>query len=165
VIKIETGSFIKLERKKRNMTQEELSEGIVSVSYLSKIENNKADVNPNTIKLLCNRLGIEIKDNEKKYLEVEKKCKEWYDMLFDRYDKRVMTEKYEELQQLISTNINDQAITFEIHKIRYYIVLRDFKKAVKQINDLHEMADTFSDTHAYYWYKCNVTNWQRKRFA
>jgi transcriptional regulator with XRE-family HTH domain len=30
VIKIETGSFIKLERKKRNMTQEELSEGIVS---------------------------------------------------------------------------------------------------------------------------------------
>ncbi|MGX4668085.1 helix-turn-helix domain-containing protein [Cerasibacillus sp. JNUCC 74] len=153
MIKIETGSLIKLERKKRNMTQEELSEGIVSVSYLSKIENNKADVNPNTIKLLCNRLGIEINDNEKKYLEVEKKCKEWYDMLFDRYDKRVMTEKYEELQQLISTNINDQAITFEIHKIRYYIVLRDFKKALKQINDLHEMVDTFSDTHAYYWYK------------
>ncbi|MFU0790501.1 MAG: Transcriptional regulator [Virgibacillus proomii] len=153
MIKIETGSFIKLERKKRNMTQEELSEGIVSASYLSKIENNKAEVDSNTLKLLYNRLGIEINNDSNLDLEIEKKCKEWYDMLFDRYDKRIMTEKYEELQQLISTNINDQKLTFEIHKIRYYVVLRDFKKALQKINDLYDMVDLFNSTHKYYWNK------------
>ncbi|NWO14895.1 helix-turn-helix domain-containing protein [Virgibacillus sp.] len=34
---LDIGSIIKLQRTKRNMTQEELSAGIVSLSYLSKI--------------------------------------------------------------------------------------------------------------------------------
>ena len=64
-----------------------------------------------------------------------------------------MTEKYEELQQLMDRSINNNTLMFEIHKIRYYIVLRDYGKALKKINELNEMVDTFSDTHAYYWYK------------
>ncbi|MFU0789018.1 helix-turn-helix domain-containing protein [Virgibacillus proomii] len=148
---MEIGPFIKLQRTKRNMTQGELSKGIVSLSYLSKIENKKTKPNPEIIQLLCNRLGIELTDETD--LQIEEKCKEWYDMLFDRYDKRVMTEKYEELQQLMDRSINNNTLLFEIHKIRYYIVLRDYGKALQKINELNEMVDTFSDTHAYYWYK------------
>jgi HTH-type transcriptional regulator, quorum sensing regulator NprR len=49
-------------------------------------------------------------------LQIEEKCKEWYDMLFDRYDKRVMTEKYEELQQLMYRNINNQTLCLKFIK-------------------------------------------------
>ena len=35
------GSFIKKKRKELNVTQDEISTGICSISYLSKIENNQ----------------------------------------------------------------------------------------------------------------------------
>ncbi len=148
---IEIGSFIKLERTKRNMTQGELSEGIVSLSYLSKIENKKTKASPEIIQLLCDRLGIEVMDGTD--LQIEEKCNEWYDMLFDRYDKQVMIAKYEELQQLMNRSINNHTLMFEIHQIRYYCVLRDLGKALQKMNEIHNMADSFNYEESYYWHK------------
>ncbi|MBU5266782.1 helix-turn-helix domain-containing protein [Virgibacillus proomii] len=148
---IEIGSFIKLERTKRNMTQGELSEGIVSLSYLSKIENKKTKASPEIIQLLCDRLGIEVMDETD--LQIEGKCKEWYDMLFDRYDKHIITAKYEELQQLMNRSINNHTLMFEIHQIRYFIVLRDLGKALQKMNELHDMVDSFNYEERYYWHK------------
>ncbi|WP_084723560.1 helix-turn-helix domain-containing protein [Virgibacillus chiguensis] len=145
------GSFIKLHRLKCKMTQEELSEGIVSLSYLSKIENQKTNASPEILQLLCDRLGIEISEDTDR--EIEEKCKEWYDMLFDENDKKVMTEKYEELQPLMERKINQHTIMFEIHTIRYYIVLRDLGKALHIMNKLHDMADSFNYEESYYWHK------------
>ncbi len=54
------------------MTQEELSEGIVSLSYLSKIENQKTNASPEILQLLCDRLGIEISEDT----DIEEKCKQ-----------------------------------------------------------------------------------------
>lgn len=148
---IEIGSIIKLQRTKRNMTQEELSEGIVSLSYLSKIENKKTKASPEIIQLLCNRLEIEL--TEKLDIEIEEKCQEWYGMLYDRFDKQKISVIYEELQQLLGRSINDQTLMFEIHKIRYYCIMRDLKKALCKINELHEMANSFNPIHKYYWHK------------
>ncbi|WP_077296452.1 helix-turn-helix domain-containing protein [Virgibacillus pantothenticus] len=72
---IDIGYIIKLQRTKRNMTQEELSEGFVSLSYLSKIENQKTNANPEIIQLLCNRLGIELTDTPD--AQIEEKCRKW----------------------------------------------------------------------------------------
>ncbi len=148
---VDIGSLIKLHRLKCKMTQEELSDGIVSLSYLSKIENQKTNASPEILQLLCNRLGIEISEDTDR--EIEEKCKEWYDMLFDKYDKKVMTEKYEELQQLMEHKINKHTIMFEIHTIRYYIVLRDLGKALHKMNKLHDMVDSFNYEESYYWHK------------
>ncbi|MBU8567724.1 helix-turn-helix transcriptional regulator [Virgibacillus pantothenticus] len=148
---IDIGYIIKLQRTKCNMTQEELSKGIVSLSYLSKIENQKTNANPEIIQSLCNRLGIELTDTPD--AQIEEKCRKWYGMLYDRFDKREITEKYEELQKIMDGNINCQTIMFEIHKIRYYVVLRNFKKALHKINELHNMSDSFNPTHKYYWNK------------
>ncbi|QGS68197.1 helix-turn-helix domain-containing protein [Oceanobacillus sp. 143] len=52
------GYRIKYFRSKLNMTQAELSKGIISVSYLSKIENGNADPPEEILELLKNRLDI-----------------------------------------------------------------------------------------------------------
>lgn len=148
---VDVGPFIKLQRTKRQMTQEELSEGIVSLSYLSKIENKKTKASPEIIQLLCNRLGIEFAEETNSH--IEEKCQQWYEMLFDHCDKQEMTDRYEELQVIMNQSINESFIMFEIHQIRYYSVLRDFNKALAKINELHELVDSFNHKHEYYWYK------------
>ena len=61
------GSLIKFHRTKLGMTQNELATGICSISHLSKIENNSKEGNSETIRLLLEKLNIqlhEVKNNE-----------------------------------------------------------------------------------------------------
>ncbi|WP_083547205.1 helix-turn-helix domain-containing protein [Virgibacillus pantothenticus] len=148
---VDIGPFIKLQRTKRQMTQGELSEGIVSLSYLSKIENKKTKASPEIIQLLCKRLGIEFAEETNSH--IEEKCQQWYEMLFDHCDKQEMKARYEELQSLMDQSINENFIMFEIHKIRYYIVLRELDKALAKMNELRELVDSFNVKHEYYWHK------------
>ncbi|ASK61166.1 transcriptional regulator [Virgibacillus phasianinus] len=148
---METGPFIKLQRIKQGMTQEELAEGIVSMSYLSKIENQKTEPSSEVISLLCTRLGVQRDDD--KEVSIKEKCQEWYDLLFETNDKQVITEKYEELESLLSNIHSDNLILFEIHRIRYYLVLSKFDLALEQINKLNEISNTFDSLHQFYWYK------------
>lgn len=53
------GSVIKWERKQKNMTLEEGSEGICSTSYLSKVENNQITPSSTILKKLKKRLDLE----------------------------------------------------------------------------------------------------------
>lgn len=65
------GSFIKRKRKELKVTQDEISNGICSISYLSKIENNQIVPKDFYVKEIMSRLDIEddvytksIKDKE-----------------------------------------------------------------------------------------------------
>lgn len=148
---MEIGSFIKLQRVKQGMTQEELAEGIVSMSYLSKIENLRAEASPEVVSMLCTRLGIEI-DSEKN-ITVKEKCEQWFNLLFEVNDKKEIIEKYNELNELMTMIRSDSYMLFEIHKIRYYLVLGEIDNALKQINSLNEVSSTFDSLCQYYWYK------------
>lgn len=148
---METGPFIKLQRIKQGMTQEELAEGIVSMSYLSKIENQKTEPSSEVISLLCTRLGVQRDDD--KEVTIKEKCQEWYDLLFETNDKKEITKKYEELETLLAHIHTDNLILFEIHRVRYYLVLSEFDKALEQINKLNEISNTFDSLHQFYWYK------------
>lgn len=55
---MEVGSKIRYYRMNKKMTQEELATGIISVSYLSKIENNQVATSMDIIDLLCEKLEI-----------------------------------------------------------------------------------------------------------
>ena len=55
----EIGTFIKKRRKDLNMTQDMISNGICSISYLSKIENNQIAPNTFFIKEIMSKLEIE----------------------------------------------------------------------------------------------------------
>lgn len=148
------GAIIKLNRIKQNLTQEELAEGIISISYLSKIENGKIEPNDEVIKLLCLRLGIEINrqiDDETKAL-----CHDWFRLLLSCTDVEKLKEKYKEVNELVNT-IQDLElqILLKIHLIRYYLKIGDNKLAYDQINHLKDFYKTFTIEQKYYWNKFN----------
>lgn len=58
------GSAIRFSRKEKNMTLQEGAEGICSISYLSKVENNLIRVSDQFIEPLSNRFGIEPFDDD-----------------------------------------------------------------------------------------------------
>src|SRR5699024_11761410 len=129
----------------------ELARGIVSMSYLSKIENQRAEASPDVISLLCTRLGIEI-DNEKD-ITIKDKCEEWYGMLFEVNDKEEIRKRYEELNEMLKSVNSNNYIMFEIHKVRYFLIMGEYDNALEQINSLNEISNTFDNLHLYYWYK------------
>ncbi len=55
----EIGSFIKKKRKELNVTQDAVSSGICSISYLSKIENNQIIPNKYYVKEIMDKLDVE----------------------------------------------------------------------------------------------------------
>jgi HTH-type transcriptional regulator, quorum sensing regulator NprR len=65
------GTAIRYKRKEMNMTLEEAAEGICSVSYLSKLENNQIEMSDKFSDQLLNRFDIEILhgQNHENYLE------------------------------------------------------------------------------------------------
>ena len=150
-ILIEIGSFIKLQRTKQEMTLNELSEGIVSVSYLSKIENQKTQASPDIIQLLCNRLGIENDNSQEE--QIKEKCNRWYSMLFEVNNKEEIITTYKEIQEMLDKNLSNSLLMFEIHKIRYYLIMENFDEALKKINELSEIASTFDSLQQFYWFK------------
>src|SRR5699024_5251690 len=127
---IEIGSFIKMQRTKQKMTLGELADGIVSVSYISKIENLKTEAISNIIQLLCNGLGIELESNMEEV--IREKCEEWYGMLFYNHTEEELQELYEKIQRLLDRNLSENMVLFEIHKIRYYLTLDDIPAALDQ---------------------------------
>ncbi|MBL0385930.1 helix-turn-helix domain-containing protein [Tumebacillus sp. ITR2] len=54
------GENLKKYRLQKSMRQEELCEGLCSVSQLSKIENGKAQVKAEHLKIMAGRLGVEV---------------------------------------------------------------------------------------------------------
>ncbi len=148
---IEVGSLIKLQRTKQNMTQGDLAKGIVSLSYLSKIENLKTEASPEIIQALCTRLGIQI-DNSLS-TTIKEKCKEWYGMLFAANDKEEIITKYEEIQELMDENLTENLLMFEIHKVRYFLIIGEYDKAEEKIKQLNDISGTFDNLHLFYWYK------------
>jgi len=148
---MEIGPYIKLHRIKQEMTQSDLAEGIVSLSYLSKIENGKTEASPNVLSLLCTRLGIEI--NTEKDSAIQRKCQEWYKMLFEVNDRKEIVEKYRELETLINETHSDNLIMVEINEIRYFLILGNIDRALAEINELEEISSTFDSLHQFYWYK------------
>ncbi|WP_342770091.1 helix-turn-helix domain-containing protein [Oceanobacillus chungangensis] len=148
---MEIGSFIKLQRTKQEKTLGELAEGVVSISYLSKIENSKTQASPEIIKLLCNRLGIQI-DNREEEL-IKEKLNDWFSMLFEVNNKEEIIKAYEEIQEILDRNLSENLLLFEIHKIRYYLILGEYDEAAKKINELKGLSNNFDSLQQFYWYK------------
>ncbi|MEC0292010.1 helix-turn-helix domain-containing protein [Terribacillus saccharophilus] len=145
---MEIGPLIKLHRIKQSMTQEDLAAGIVSESYLSKIENQKTDASPEVIALLCERLGIQL--NAENEDMIKEKAEEWFALLYDAHSREERDAKYQELEQLFKNSNSDYEILFEIHKIRYYLLRNENEKTREQIEKLTNLEYSFDTRQSFF---------------
>ena len=75
------GYIIYRERLRRNWSQAALCKGICTVSYLSKIESGKAEPSEETVRLLLERLDLEIDQEIER--EAVKLADQGWELLFD----------------------------------------------------------------------------------
>jgi HTH-type transcriptional regulator, quorum sensing regulator NprR len=151
VAQMEIGPLIKLHRIKQNMTQEDLAAGIVSESYLSKIENQKTDASPEVISLLCERLGIQL--NAENEDMIKEKAEEWFALLYDAHSPEERDLKFMELEKLFKNSNSDHEIIYEIHKIRYFLISNQNEKTKDQIEKLTHLEYSFDSKHNFFWNK------------
>ncbi|ANX10623.1 hypothetical protein ABE41_001090 [Fictibacillus arsenicus] len=135
------GQRIRYYRKTKGLTQEELAQGICSVSYLSKIEKGDAKSSEEVINMLCDRLGISPEDvDESKVLEM---LNEWNMMMTDRrFDEA--EENFPLIQEKMK-GISDPSLRlrFELFHCRYFMVLEpplldETKLKLEGIEELYE---------------------------
>ncbi|KUP04501.1 hypothetical protein Q73_15335 [Bacillus coahuilensis m2-6] len=142
------GSLIKLNRIRKQWNQDELAHGIISTSYLSKIENNQVEPSPEIMELLFERLGITPYPQSKK--ETSNTLKELSEHLVRRNVKQS-----EELIRVINATENStkKNTLFTILQIRYYLLIQDYEKCETLINNLQPNLKDFSTKESYYYFK------------
>lgn len=111
----EIGTFIKKRRKDLNMTQDMISNGICSISYLSKIENNQIAPNAFFIKEIMSKLDIE-EDFVNKNLEDQSYLQKTIQAVFYS-NKETLDGIYQEIE-----SIKDN-VTINICKLGYHMIV------------------------------------------
>lgn len=78
------GVWIRLERLRRNWSQEGLCKGLCAVSYLSKIEQGKVpSPNPDLLRLLCQRLDGAWQDDPAVLAPLRQRVEDFYEAFLD----------------------------------------------------------------------------------
>jgi len=143
------GSLIKFHRTKQGLTQQTLADGICSVPHLSKIENNSKEANEETIRLLLERLSIDLQDVEK--LEVEIKellnifTQQMYYLEIENAGKsfKVLSDKEEIIP------FTEYLYLYELYKTRYFLFTNQLEESEKQLKWLHTHKSNFSQQETY----------------
>ena len=131
------------------MTQEELCQGICSVSYLSKIENGKIEASEEILQLLCARLEIAVTDL-RDVEEDEGKLDEWLNALV-HLDKPQVERIYEELQGEMKHVLDFEIINYyKLLYTRYLIMKRDFPAVEEELESLKRCTKSIHHSRNYY---------------
>lgn len=138
------GKQVFYKRLQQKMTQEELCQGICSVSYLSKIENGKIEASEEILQLLCARLEIAVTDLRDVEEDVKGKLDEWLNALV-HLDKQQVERIYEELQGEMKHVLDFEIINYyKLLYTRYLIMKRDFPAVEKELESLKKMYKKYS---------------------
>ncbi|XKH50659.1 helix-turn-helix domain-containing protein [Chryseomicrobium palamuruense] len=143
------GSLIKFHRTKQGLTQQTLADGICSVPHLSKIENNSKEANEETIRLLLERLSIDLQDVEKLEVEILELIKQFTDQMY-----------YLEVEEADNTfsnlELKEELIPFteylylyELYKTRYLLMKNDITNVENQLKWLNSHKTNFSQQEMY----------------
>ncbi|MFJ8530809.1 helix-turn-helix domain-containing protein [Bacillus sp. NPDC094106] len=138
------GKQVFYKRLQQKMTQEELCQGICSVSYLSKIENGKIEASEEILQLLCARLEIAVSDLRDVEEEVKEKLDEWLNALI-HLDKQQVERIYNDLQNEIQHVLDFEIINYyNLLYTRYLIMKRDLPALEEELEKLKKMYKKYS---------------------
>ncbi len=135
------------------MTQSDLAEGIISVSYLSKIENGLIEPPQKIIDFLCKELNINPYLQERKKYIFMKLTRDWFEALFknDIHDAQNLYIQIEKNNALIEKT---ESITLiDIHKLKYFLLQEKNEEARRQYEMLQILSVNFNNIENYYWLK------------
>ncbi|MGP4061088.1 helix-turn-helix domain-containing protein [Halobacillus sp. H74] len=150
---MEMGKVLRYYRVKKGMSQEEVSESIVSPSYLSRIENNKTTVEKETLVLLLQRVGIDYEEIQSDEGKIEKLLHQWEEPLLDNR-KDECERIYKELQPMIHPITNTQLqAEYHIKKVRAAIILNTYDDLDHSLRFMNDFYDTLSSRNRFFYYK------------
>ncbi|MBN3552796.1 tetratricopeptide repeat protein [Fictibacillus nanhaiensis] len=148
------GQRIRYYRKTKGLTQEELAQGICSVSYLSKIEKGDAKSSEEVINLLCERLGIspeEVDNNE--ILEM---LNEWNMMMVHRKFKDADS-FFPVLNGKMKLVFEPELLVkFELFKARYLLINDKIPEAEEILAKVNTYHLELSKVNQFYYYSFNA---------
>lgn len=148
---IDLGQAIRINRLRAKMTQAELASGIISVSYLSKIENGTADPPNDIVELLGDRLKLNLSDTEN-HVTDETIIQWFYHLLHSELEESIRI--YNKIKNNLSNVIDKQLLSLiEIHKLYYLVLINDLEEAKHHLHSLQRSSKRFSDKEKYYFYK------------
>ncbi|MDL4841188.1 helix-turn-helix domain-containing protein [Aquibacillus rhizosphaerae] len=148
---VAVGRKIRYFRIKAKMTQEKLAQGIISVSYLSKIESDNARPSSEIIAKICKRLNLDPnKTQEDHTLNL---CTTWFATILEaNVDKA--NQLYKEIENSVEMILDAGLIKLvEIHMLHYYILTNNRDFADKQFVCLKDESSSFNTIEHYYWLK------------
>ncbi|WP_169865109.1 helix-turn-helix transcriptional regulator [Sutcliffiella halmapala] len=148
--KMDIGSKLKFFRIQRNLKQEDLARGIISVSYLSKIENNLTSPSEEVLQLLCERLGVSLIEQQDDTILSELIA--WYKLMMTSNGDEIR-HSYEELGRKIQTANTKTYMYFVLFELRYHLYLQDLEQAKLLIHKLQQFNDIFDLQMHYYFEK------------
>ncbi|MGG5740241.1 MULTISPECIES: tetratricopeptide repeat protein [Bacillus cereus group] len=138
------GKQVFYKRLQQKMTQEELCQGICSVSYLSKIENGKIEASEEILQLLCTRLEIAVTDLRDVEEDVKVKLDEWLNALV-HLDKQQVERIYEELQGEMQHVLDFEIINYyKLLYTRYLMMKRDLPALEEELDRLKKVYKKYS---------------------
>lgn len=143
------GSLIKFHRTKQGLTQQTLADGICSVPHLSKIENNSKEANEETIRLLLERLSIDLQDVEKLEEEIRNLIKSFADKMYYLETNQAETIYIQLLSREELIPFTEYLYLFELYKTRYYLLINNLDKVEKQLKWLNAHKSNFSQQELY----------------
>lgn len=138
------GKQVFYKRLQQKMTQEELCQGICSVSYLSKIENGKIEASEEILQLLCTRLEIAVTDLRDVEEDVKGKLDEWLNALI-RLDKAQIERIRKELEEDMQSVQDFEIINYyKLLNIRYLLMKRELPAIAEELEKLKKAYKKFS---------------------
>ncbi|WEG12534.1 helix-turn-helix transcriptional regulator [Pullulanibacillus sp. KACC 23026] len=160
------GQRIRFHRKRQGLTLEQLSEGICSVSYLSKIEHG--DKSSDEIsRLLCERLNIEHEEmsHTEQIDQIHQEINHWYSQMITIPNPIELNPIKESLEEKIAL-IQDPCLSmkYELMCFYYYLALQQYDSSSQLKKKLHIFEEMFDVELQYYYnlfsgiYFSNITH-------
>ena len=148
------GSLIKQHRKFKNLTLEDLAQGICSVSYLSKIEHNSINASDEIYRLLGERLSITLTDINQKFDEtIYENLHQWHEAIQMR-DFSIMKEFQSYAERALNTNQNiDLLNLYHIIQVRHNMTLNETSISKEKMKELKGIFPEATPEYQFFYYK------------
>lgn len=131
------------------MKQEDLSRGICSVSYLSKIENEILQPSDETIQLLLSRLGYIEETNA--LTQIQELLSKW-NITFMKREEEESKKLYQYFQEKNFINEGIQ-LEYRVFRIQYYLQQNMIAQVKKELMDLSEKTIEMPLKTRFYFFK------------